>query len=67
MEVLSWYVLLDSSFLAFNLLVFFRLQDTGSKRDGMQPHDGTISFVLFSFELFINMSFFYPSVRVTWM
>lgn len=49
MEVLSWYVLFDLFVFLWSILAF-RLQDTGSERDGMQPHDGWFSFLF----LFLN-------------
>ena len=61
MEVLSWYVLFDLFFSLWSTLAF-RLQDTGSKRDGMQPHDGWFSSFFLFFELLIkNINFFFFS------
>ena len=56
MEVLPWcvlfYFILRFSCHRRN---FFRLQDSGSERDGMQPHDG--KFCSFFLELILNINY----------
>ena len=63
MEVLSWYVLLIPLMFSFRQLGF-RVHDTGSERDGMQPHDG--NFCSF-FYLSAYQRKLLSSVRVSWM